>query len=149
MARLAKVADPEALDAADGPRARMEIVVQHAWLRDGADVEVTAPRLLACDRCDGGGCDACDRSGAYRLGDARTLSLSLQPDTPTNVVVRVPAPFEGIDQLLVHVKGGDEPSSGVRRINALAPRPPQGLPNVAIAAIVAAIIAVVVLLLRS
>jgi hypothetical protein len=41
------------------------IVVPAPWLEQGASIEVQLPRLLPCARCLGGGCDLCERKGAF------------------------------------------------------------------------------------
>lgn len=41
--------------------------VRSRWLDEGAVIELELPRNLACAKCDGGGCDACGRSGAVTL----------------------------------------------------------------------------------
>lgn len=38
-----------------------------AWFAEGASIEVRLPRLLSCARCQGGGCDVCERRGAFEL----------------------------------------------------------------------------------
>lgn len=39
--------------------------VPEAWLREGVRLEIDLPRLLSCQRCEGGGCDLCERKGAF------------------------------------------------------------------------------------
>jgi hypothetical protein len=41
------------------------IVVPTPWLEQGVSIEVQLPRLLPCARCVGGGCDLCERKGAF------------------------------------------------------------------------------------
>lgn len=41
------------------------IEVPVGWFEVGATLEVSLPRLLSCARCEGGGCDACERRGAF------------------------------------------------------------------------------------
>jgi hypothetical protein len=111
------VTDPEALDLAEGPRALLRIDVPVAWLESGAAIEVAVPRLLPCARCDGGGCDGCDRSGALRApAGERSIELRLPGGAATEVRVRLVQPFEDstIQQLLVEVRGGDAPGANVR-----------------------------------
>ena len=41
------------------------IEVPENWFWVGATLQIALPRLLSCARCDGGGCDACERRGAF------------------------------------------------------------------------------------
>ena len=118
---LARVTSPEALDRATGPRAKLELVVPKAWLAEGCALEVTAPKLLCCARCDGGGCDSCGRGGALRAPPRRAqraLQLSLPGDHTTAVQLRLVDPFADseIEQLLVQVRPGTTTTPGVTRI---------------------------------
>lgn len=109
MAQLARVVDTDALARSDGPRASFGVAVPAAWLERGARIEIAAPRLLHCDRCDGGGCDGCDRKGAFRgPGDAaaRTFCLQLPAGHGSGCKVRLAQPFEGVEQLVVVVRVG-------------------------------------------
>ena len=117
---LAKVAHPEALDACEGTRAKLTIEVPPSWLGDRLELELSCPKLLTCDRCDGGGCDRCDRSGALRApaeDGARQVRLVLD-GSASPLRVRVSRPFGAhpIDQLIVEVRQGDGPSEGLRRM---------------------------------
>jgi hypothetical protein len=127
---LGRVLDPQALDACAGPRARLRVDVPASWLAEGAVLQITAPSRLTCARCDGGGCDACDRSGALRSPadpEARLVTATLSGadhDADRAVVVRVPRPFgadHGIHQLLVEIRVAAVSSSFVTRV---APPPP-------------------------
>ena len=40
----------------------------------GATLQISLPRLLSCARCDGGGCDACERRGAFEQQSAGIAS---------------------------------------------------------------------------
>lgn len=155
MARLAKVADPAALDKSDGARARLEITVPPTWLDGGVEVEIAAPKLLSCDRCGGGGCDGCERSGAFRSHEQaaqRTLAVSL-PASERGLVIRLVSPFDDseIEQLMLRVSVGQTPSKHVRRIEKpvamVAARPELWInPTLAIAGVIALIVLAVVLL---
>jgi hypothetical protein len=122
---LARVVDKYALDSSDGGRARLKVTVPTSWLSEGARLAITAPKLLACARCDGGGCDACDRSGALRgprAPERREIQLELpSSDDGNGVILRLQRPFEEgeIDQLLVQIRTGSEPSRGVTRISPI------------------------------
>jgi hypothetical protein len=120
---LGRVLDPSALDAGAGPRARLRIEVPAAWLVEGAELSVLAPVRLACARCDGGGCDACGRSGALRApagAGERVLHASVPraPGGPQAMVLRIPHPFGpegGIEQLLLELHAASMASPGVTR----------------------------------
>lgn len=142
--------DPNALDAAAGARARLRIEVPSRWLDAGAAIELTAPRRLVCARCDGGGCDACGRSGALCAPEdaaARRVGVVLpqvlaspQAGERRAVLLRLPEPFgpeHAIAQLLVEVHAADGPSPGVIRVDRALP-PPRPIPWPAIAAAVLA-----------
>ncbi len=154
MARLAKVADPAALDASDGARARLEITVPPSWLDGGVEVEIAAPKLLSCDRCGGGGCDGCQRSGAFRTHaqeEARKLSVAL-PASERGLAIRLVSPFDGseIEQLMLRVNLGEMPSKHVRRVEkpaAIVPARPQLWinPTLAIAGLIALLILAILL----
>jgi hypothetical protein len=132
MAKLGRVTDPNSLDASEGSRAALRIVVPEGWLRDGAELEVTAPKKLSCDRCDGGGCDGCGRSGALLAPDEpddRRLSLHLPGGHAEGLQLRIVDPFQDaeIEQVIVTVQPGLEASTGVVRVAAttnLAPWQP-------------------------
>lgn len=152
--QLAKVVDKDALDSSEGAQGRLKITVPAAWLADGAELSVAAPKLVSCARCDGGGCDSCGRSGALsgpRKPELRNLRLTL-PSSDSAVLLRLVRPFEQgeIDQLLVQVRTGEEPSKGVSRVEPVVV--PEAAPMVIpetmppwgkIALVAAAIIAVI------
>lgn len=120
---LGNVFDASELPAADGPVGRLTVDVLQEWLEVGDAIEIVVPSRVACARCEGGGCDACGRSGAFRLSideAARTLQLTLPkaPPTPT-VVVRLARPFgpsAGIEQLWIEVRGSARASACCRRV---------------------------------
>ncbi len=113
----ARILDPAALDAKRTPRGRVSIVVPTQWLREGARLEVDLPAKLRCDLCDGGGCDACARSGAYATPEERgPLAVTLPRVTDDVLALRVTNPFGDREPalLVVRVAAGLEPSAGVR-----------------------------------
>jgi hypothetical protein len=113
---LPRLLDPAALDAKKDPRGRASIVVPTEWLRDGARLEVEVPSRLRCDLCDGGGCDACGRSGAYKLPEDRPkVAVTLPRVTDDVIALRVTNPFGDATPalLVVRVAAGREPSTGV------------------------------------
>ena len=121
MARLARVTDPRTLDVQDGSRASLSVNVPSHWFEEGASIELTVPTRLTCARCDGGGCDGCERSGALRAPadeDRRRVIVNLPPQSNTNLRIRIVDPFEGeIAQLLIDVRAG-ELVPWVKRIEA-------------------------------
>lgn len=147
MAQLAQVVDPEALDACDGARAKLALNIDRAWMRDGARLRIAAPKRMPCARCDGGGCDGCDRSGVLRGPDdakARALTVELPADQPgqTTVVLRLTKPFadDAISQLLLHLSPADEADARVTKLSratALAPATQGGPRPLIVAALVA------------
>ena len=114
---LLRILDPDALDERTSePRGRASIVVPTAWLREGARLQLELPSKLRCDVCDGGGCDACARSGGYRLPDERgKVALTLPRVTDDVLALRVTNPLGDVSPtlLVVRVAAGLEPSAGV------------------------------------
>ncbi len=127
MSQLGKLLDREALDTDDGPRARARITVPAAWADGGSLVEVALPRALECARCDGGGCDACGRSGALRgpaKDEARVVRVRLPKGLGDGVAMRLADPFgkaSKITQLWLEVRPGEAAARSVRRLTK-APR---------------------------
>lgn len=153
---LGRVLDPSAADADPGPRARLRLDVPETWLTEGAELELTVPSLLACARCDGGGCDGCARSGAVRAPEdaaERTLRAHLPSLAGTpGVALRITHPFgpnHPLAQLHLELRGAAVASAGVRRVDApavVAPLPlalswPTVAAWLALAAVVAALLA--------
>lgn len=90
---LAKVTGD--LDAPRGPDAVHPLRVPRAWLDEGATIEVELPAKASCAACRGGGCDACQRSGAVRLGSAEERAAPLRVVLPrrsdaSDFVIRIP-----------------------------------------------------------
>ena len=61
---LARITSP---DRPRGPDVEMTLSVPEEWVVEGATIEIELPRNLTCAACSGGGCDACERSGAVSL----------------------------------------------------------------------------------
>jgi hypothetical protein len=120
---LGRVLDTKALDQGVGPRARLRVNVPAAWLAEGAELVIAAPERLLCAHCDGGGCDACQRSGALRAPAEAShrivrASFGAQGTSRTSVTLRIAKPFgdeHDIDQLLLAVHAADAPSACVTR----------------------------------
>ncbi|MEP7124864.1 MAG: hypothetical protein ABJE95_28305 [Byssovorax sp.] len=132
---LGRLLDPRALDEGTGPRARVQITVPIAWLTDGCRIEILAPRRLPCARCDGGGCDACGKSGVLRAPDdeaARRLEITLPPTSSEAVALRLADPFGAgvVDQLIVEIRVGAASSGVTRLLDPLEDAPP-ALPPIA------------------
>lgn len=96
------------------------------------DIEIAVPHRLRCEACDGGGCDACKRSGAIAVDapdEARKVSLRLPAGLDRGALVRLVTPFgEAVDvaMLIVELRIGSAPSPHVRRV--YAPLAPAGGP---------------------
>lgn len=93
MNRLGKVTEPLADDR--GPDVTFPIQVPQDWLVRGESIVVQLPRRLSCARCEGGGCDACERRGALSLREAAeaptSLSINLAPTEPgVTQLLRIP-----------------------------------------------------------
>ena len=113
-----RLLDPAALDAKlKAPRGRVSIVVPQKWLREGVRLAVDVPAKIKCDLCDGGGCDGCARSGAYRV-EPTSVEVTLPRVTDDALALRVTNPFADKEPtlLLVRIAAGVEPSAGVRWI---------------------------------
>jgi hypothetical protein len=68
------------LDEPRGPDVACSIEVPRAWFEQGATLQLQLPRLLNCARCNGGGCDACQRRGAFEqesAGIAKEVAVGL------------------------------------------------------------------------
>jgi len=125
---LGRVVNVAALDECSEPRGRHAIEVPVEWV--GAEISVSVPARLVCARCDGGGCDGCNRRGGFRVdGDdqARAVRVQLPLVMRETVVLRIVHPFgaaEGaIRQLHLEARVGLQASSGVV-LCALAQRTP-------------------------
>jgi len=109
-----------------GPRGRLTVAVPEAWLEPGSVLEVVVPARLACARCEGGGCDACGRSGAIRLpGDEKDRALRITLSESARGV-RLTRPFgadAGLDQLVIELRPAPVASELCRRVARPAQRP--------------------------
>lgn len=72
MVALARVTQD--LEEPRGPDVACSIEVPQDWFLVGATLQISLPRLLSCARCDGGGCDACERRGAFEQQSAGIAS---------------------------------------------------------------------------
>lgn len=121
----------------DGPRGAdvlYRIGVAKEWLTLGLTVEILLPRNLACARCEGGGCDACGRSGAISLrertapNEPLTISLpqqaELREEEGPTLMLRVPncggvgALGEARGLLLLSIFAAGESDANVRLVGA-------------------------------
>jgi hypothetical protein len=136
------------LDSPRGPDAAHRIRVPRRWLQTGALVEIELPRNLTCASCEGGGCDACDRSGALTVrakGEPIGLLLVTLPSGSAGgaVVIRIPEygglPREGSElprgHLLLRVEPGTKADPSVtlapdRVVEARRPTPVVPAPRV-------------------
>jgi hypothetical protein len=86
------------LNVPRGPDVTHRIRVPWAWFEAGEIVEFELPRNVMCAACEGGGCDACERSGAITLRGRDELAEILSVTLPTrhgegeirSVVIRIP-----------------------------------------------------------
>ena len=115
-----------------GPDVLLAVDVPAAWLLEGATVEIELPRLLSCAGCEGGGCDACRRRGAFSRADCSEGGDPVSVGLPSGqaeaaVAVRIPGrgacAAEGAPlppgHMLVTVRpdhGDGPPASNLRRI---------------------------------
>ena len=117
-----------------GPDVVHRIRIPRAWLTDGALVEFEVPRNVMCAACEGGGCDRCDRSGAFSLRGrnepAELVRVTLpqrafdEPPSsgPKGFLVRIPEkgglapPGSRLPRglLLLRIEPADKPDAGVR-----------------------------------
>lgn len=92
VVELARVLRPK--DAPRGADVRWRVDVARGTLVEGAELELELPRRLTCARCDGGGCDTCDRRGAISLRGAdqppEKLSIVLSHAASGSVRLRIP-----------------------------------------------------------
>ncbi|AKT42582.1 hypothetical protein [Chondromyces crocatus] len=127
---LGQLLDPSALDRAEGARGRLRLVVPAQWDGEPTELEITAPLRITCARCDGGGCDACGRSGALKTPDDpadRILRVQLPAQLGGGVVLRLVRPFGDtwpIEQLLLELVPGATPSRDIVRLPPPAPLAP-------------------------
>lgn len=152
---LGRVTDPSALDDERAGLAQIETFAPRSW--SGRRARLQLPKSLVCRGCQGGGCDACGRSGAFRL-DPDPAARELELDVPTFVkpvvAVRVPRPLGDdapVKQLLVLIEERAEPDPRLRLIDAaivVEPAPAPGFGNPWLWAYVAGAVAVVAALAR-
>jgi hypothetical protein len=116
---LARVLDPSALDRPVGPTARLAIQVPEAWITAGGEIVVAVPRRMPCARCDGGGCDACGKSGVVLApadNGLRSVRVQLGPMRHDALALRLHQPFgatEALAQMILEVRCAAVPSPGV------------------------------------
>lgn len=151
MSTLARIVDPEAVGALSGPSARLGVQVPATW--GGRTIQVTAPARLVCSRCEGGGCEGCNKSGAFKVpGDeaARQFTVTLPATGLDGSTLRLLRPLgaDTIETLLLEVRLGDRPSDKVTLLSSSSASPETGgagvAPLVALLLVVALVIALVV-----
>lgn len=147
---LGTVVFRDAVARAEGAHVSLSIVVLPSWAERGATVAVVAKERLVCARCDGGGCDGCEKSGAVKLpreAEARTFSLVLPPNMVEPSAVRVPRPFgERLPvALAICVVRLGEAASGCSLVSVPSPEEPAGPPRSLVwaAPVVALVVALV------
>ena len=147
---LGTVVDRDAVGRAEGAHVSVSIVVPPSWAERGATVTVVAKERVVCARCDGGGCDGCEKSGAVRRpreAEARTFSLVLPVNMVAPSAVRVPWPFGERSPvgLAVCVVRLGEAASGCSLVAASSAEAPSGPPRALVwaAPVVAFVVALV------
>lgn len=136
---LSRLVDPSALDACDKPRGRMSIEIPVSFA--GAEIEVRVPGRLLCARCDGGGCDGCERRGGHRIPgpeEARRVQVVLPLKLESGMVLRVAQPLVWanadesiIEQLYIEARLAERASENVKLLalyNDNAPDQPPPVP---------------------
>jgi hypothetical protein len=141
-----------------GPDVQMAVTVPEQWMAAGATLQIALPRNLACATCGGGGCDACERSGAVSLRGRKeptetvevTLPAPGSVDGPSSssvrvVVVRIPdrggLPLVDSElprgNLLLSIRTGPEAAPGVTRLAkpSLPPPPPVEIVSIGVEAL--------------
>ena len=140
-----------------GPDVQMSVTVPEEWMTFGATLEIDLPRNLACASCSGGGCDACERSGAVSLRGRKEPTETVEVTLPSPgtvdaaasrvrvVVFRIPdrggQPAEGVElprgNLLLSIRTGLEPAPGVSRLArpSLPPPPPVEIVSIGVDAL--------------
>ena len=127
MVELARVFNKDAVAELPGGHAQFSIAVSSDYA--GELCEITAARSLRCAPCDGGGCDACARKGAFRLAEEaelRVFSVQLPQSLQQSVRIRIPAPFGPTSEvalLFLQVELADTASSSVKLVQTSAPAP--------------------------
>jgi len=110
-------------DHADGPRGRLTVDVLEPWLDGGSALEIVVPTRLACARCEGGGCDACAKSGAIRISgaeDLRRVRITLSQSARGLRLTRPLGPDAGLDQLVIELRPAAVASAFCRRVERRA-----------------------------
>jgi hypothetical protein len=134
-------------DLTAGPRGRLTVDVLEAWLEAGTVLEIVVPVRLACARCEGGGCDACGKSGAIRINGGeqeRSLQVTLSESARGLRLMRPLGADAGLDQLIVELRPAAVPSDFCRRVHGKGQKTFL-IPLIVILALVSALIAALVL----
>jgi hypothetical protein len=115
---LARVVAPN--DRPRGPDVQLEVSVPGSFIVEGATLEIDVPRNLACATCSGGGCDACQRSGAVSVRGRKDPPESVEVTLPKNTTNDAGAPAPRAVILRIPERGGVPPAeSGLPRGNLL------------------------------
>lgn len=118
-----------------GPDVLHRIRVPAEWLDEGAMIELELPRNMKCAGCQGGGCDACERSGAISVRGRQELGELVRVTLPKksqsvestssgrSLVIRIPErggmaadPELPRGLLLLTVVPADEADPGIERL---------------------------------
>ena len=145
--RLGSVLDRDEPSTEGGPSGRLTIDVLDTWLEPHTALEIVVPTRLMCARCEGGGCDACGRSGAIRIQgseEERRLRITLSESARGLRLVRPLGAEAGLDQLILEFRPAAAPSELCHRVETVRRRPSMAPLVVVVLALVAAIIAALV-----
>lgn len=116
----------------------LRVAVPSAWLVEGRSIEIELPRNLTCARCSGGGCGACNNSGAITLRGRAELPEFVQVVLPLQRITEVSerSKAQDSDRKLVADSDSENPSpAGARPVTIRIPEC-GGLPDAANGAIV-------------
>ncbi len=130
-----------------GPRGRLNLDVLDTWLEPATVLEIVVPARLACARCDGGGCDGCEKSGAIRVHGGeqeRILRITLSESARAIRLIEPLGQDAGLDQLVIYLRAAAVPSDSCRRLRGQT-RMTRFVPVVVSIALAAALIAALLL----
>ncbi len=112
VAELGQVVDTNP----EGRAGEAAITVPHTWFEERVTVEVTLPMRLRCHACGGGGCDGCQRRGAFRLDEDAARRRFVLPLPAKAGTLRLADPVDAGEPelILLTVREGD--AENVRRL---------------------------------
>ena len=98
-----------------------------------AQIDIVIPPRVACARCDGGGCDGCERRGGHRVPgepEARVVRVTLPLALEGGALLRIVRPLEGagdLEQLILEARLAEttSPCVSLRALASPAPKDPR------------------------